>query len=58
MENERTFTRRHMVPCKKSQKKALNNKADGHDIKIFCDRIPRGIRIKEFNYHLKQGNAR
>lgn len=47
-----------MVPVEKSYKEAVNNKADDHNIKIFYDRMPRGVRIKEFNYHLKQENVR
>ena len=40
-----------LTPGDKSYSEALtnNSKSDGRNIKIFCDNIPEGIRIKELN---------
>ena len=60
-ENQTTFgnTSHRIGPGGKSYSEALinNSKSDGQNIKIFCDKIPKGIRIKELNQHINNGNA-
>ena len=61
-ENQTTFgnTNDRIAPGNKSNSEALNNnsKSDVRNIKIFCDSIPKGIRIKELNHRISNGNAR
>ena len=35
-----------------------NPKSGGRNIKVFCDGIPKGIRIKELKERINNGNAR
>ena len=61
-ENRTTFgnTSHQIAPGGKSYSEALtnNSKSDGRNITIFCDSIPKGIRIKELNQCINNGNAR
>ena len=61
-ENQTTFgnTNDRIAPGDKSNSEALTNnfKSDVRNIKIFCDSIPKGIRIKELNHRIINGNAR
>ena len=61
-ENQTTFgnTSHPIAPSDKSYSEALtnNSKSDGRNMKIFYDNIPKGIRIKELNQHINNGNAR
>lgn len=47
------------VPGIKSYCEALtdNSNKDSHKIKIFCDSVPKGIRIKELNQYMNNENA-
>ena len=56
-ENQTVYTRKSVVPDEKSysdalienEKKENHDKNDNHNIKIFTDSIPKGIKVKELN---------
>ena len=62
-ENQHDFSRKRVVPGERLYKDALNetkskdNRKDSNEI-IFGDSVPRGIKVNEFNYHLKSGEAK
>ena len=57
-ENQTVF-RKRSVPGEKSYSEAVGNGSnrDRHNIKIFCDSIPKGMRMKELNKKINCGNA-
>ena len=65
-ENQTVYTQKSVVPGEKSysdalienEKKENHDKNDNHNIKIFTDSIPKGIKVKEFNEQIRHGHAR
>ena len=65
-ENQTVYTRKSVVPGEKSysdalienEKKENHDKNDNHNIKIFTDSIPKGIKVKELNEQIRHGHAR
>ena len=65
-ENQTVYTRKSVVPGEKScsdalienEKKENHDKNDNHNIKIFTDSIPKGIKVKELNEQILHGHAR
>ena len=58
-ENQTVYLRKRIVPGANSYSESLgNSQANSRNIKIFSDSIPKGIRIKQMNQQIKNGNAR
>ena len=58
-ENKTVYPRKRIVPGTNSYSETLgNSQTNSHNIKIFSDSIPIGIRIKQMNQQIKNGNAR
>ena len=63
-ENQHYFSRKRVVLGERRYKDALNetknedNRKQPNKIIIFGDSIPRGIKVNEFNYYLKSGEAK
>ena len=65
-ENQTMYTRKSVAPGEKSysdalienEKKENHDKNDNHNIKIFTDSIPNGIKVKELNEQIRHGHAR
>ena len=57
--NLMVYPRKRIVPGTNSYSEILaNSQTNSHNIKIFSDGIPKGIRIKQMNQQIKNGNAR
>ena len=58
-ENQTVYPRKHIVPGTNSYCETWgNSQANSGNIKIFSDDIPKGIRIKQMNQQIQNGNAR
>ena len=58
-ENQTVYPRKRIVPETNSYNETLaNSQTNSHNIKIFSDSIPKGIRIKQMNKRIRNGNAR
>ena len=58
-ENQTVYPRKRIVPGTNSYNETLaNSQTNSHNIKIFSDSIPKGIRIKQMNQQIRNGNAR
>ena len=59
-ENQRIFAKKSRVPGVKPYNESLGDGSnkEGRNIEIFCSNIPKGIRIKESNQHINNGNVR
>ena len=58
-ENQTVYPRKRIVPGANSYSESLgNSQTNSRNIKIFSDSIPKGIRIKQMNQQIKNGNAR
>ena len=65
-ENQILYTRKSVVPGQKSygdalienEKKKYHDKNCNHNIKIFTDSTPKGIKVKELNEQIRHGHAR
>ena len=57
-ENQTVYPRKRIVPGTNSYSETKgNSQTNSHNIKIFSDSIPKGIRIKQMNQQAKNGNA-
>ena len=57
-ENQTVYPRKRIVPGTNSYSETLgNSQTNSHNIKIFRDSIPKGIRINQMNQQAKNGNA-
>ena len=57
-ENQLTFSKKRKVPGANSYSEAVKSKMNSQNIKIFSNRITKGIRVRQFNQSVKTGNAR
>ena len=58
-ENQTVYPRKRIVLGRNSYSESLgNSQTNSRNIKIFSDSIPKGIRIKQMNRQIKNGNAR
>ena len=58
-ENQTVYPRKRIIPGTNSYSESLgNSQTNSRNIKIFSDSIPKGIRIKQMNQQIKNGNAR
>ena len=58
-ENQTVYPRKRIVPRTNSYNESLgNSQTSSRNIKIFSDSISKGIRIKQMNKQIKNGNAR
>ena len=58
-ENQTVYPRKRIVPGTNSYSESLgNSQTNSRNIKIFSDSIPKGIRIKQMNQQIKNGNTR
>ena len=58
-ENQTVYPRKRIVPGTNSYSESLgNSQTNSRNIKTFSDSIPKGIRIKQMNQQIKNGNAR
>ena len=58
-ENQTVYPRKRIVLGTNSYSESLgNSQTNSRNIKIFSDSIPKGIRIKQMNRQIKNGNAR
>ena len=59
LENQTVYPRKRIVPGTNSYSESLgNSQTNSRNIKIFSDSIPKGIRIKQMNQQIKNGNTR
>ena len=57
-ENQTVYPCKRVAPGKNSYSESLgNSQTNSRNIKIFSDNIPKGIRIKQMNQQIKNGNA-
>ena len=57
-ENQTVYPRKPIVPGANSYSESLgNSQTNSRNIRIFSDSIPKGIRIKQMNQQIKNGNA-
>ena len=58
-ENQTVYPRKRIVPGTNSYSESFgNSQTNSRNIKIFSDSIPKGIRIKQMNQQIKNGNGR
>ena len=58
-ESQTGHQRKRIVPGTNSYSETLtNSQTNNQNIKIFTDSIPKGIRVKQMNQQIKNGNAR